>query len=229
MLPGTYYNMHTLGSLMYATGTMPKRVTASVIRVPGRAQEKNKLVDHDAAKVLCEMDNGAMFDVTGCAGYGPTSKWFRIYGEKGVLETKRYDETEVLFVAAEKEFFPDEPIPEIEVYHPTYEDLNMAPAEEIANYTEEHYRLGHGGIDLWMIRNFIHYIQGKYEPFFNVYRATALSAAAILSWRSVLNGGLEYDVPDFTKEEDKQKYENDFLTPFAKDGDENLISRKARS
>lgn len=229
MMPGTYYNMHTLGSLMYVTETMPKRVTASVVRVPGAAQQRNRLIDHDGAKVLCEMDNGAMFDVTGCAYYGPTSKWFRLIGEKGVIETKRYDETEVHFIAAEKEFFPDEPIPEIEVYNPKYEELDMAPKEEFDSYTEEQMRLGHGGIDFWMLRNFIRYIKGEFEPFFNVYRATALSAAAILSWRSVLNGGLEYDVPDFTKEEDKKKYENDFLSPFEPEGSENKISCKARA
>ena len=228
MMPGTYYNMHTLGSLMYVTETMPKRVTASVVRVPGAAQQRNRLIDHDGAKVLCEMDNGALFDVTGCAYYGPTSKWFRLIGEKGVIETKRYDETEVHFIAAEKEFFPDEPIPEIEVYTPKYEELDMAPKEEFDSYTEEQMRLGHGGIDFWMLRNFIRYIKGEFEPFFNVYRATALSAAAILSWRSVLNGGLEYDVPDFTKEEDKKKYENDFLSPFEPEGSENKISCKAR-
>ena len=105
----------------------------------------------------------------------------------------------------------------------------MAPKAEFDGYTEEQMRLGHGGIDFWMLRNFIRYIKGEFEPFFNVYRATALSAAAILAWRSVLNGGLAFDIPDFTTEEDKAKYENDFLSPFAEDGSENLISRKARS
>lgn len=229
MMPGTYYNMHTLGSLMYVTETLPKRVTASVVRVPGAAQQRNRLIDHDGAKVLCEMDNGAMFDVTGCAYYGPTSKWFRIIGEKGVLETKRYDETEVHFISSEKEFFPDEPIPEIEVYNPKYEELNMAPKEEFDSYTEEQMRLGHGGIDFWMLRNFIRYIKGEFEPFFNVYRATALSAAAILAWRSVLDEGREYDIPDFRLEEDKKKYENDFLSPFASEESGNLIARKARN
>ena len=229
MMPATYYNMHTLGSLMYVTETMPKRISASVVCVPGAAQRANRLIDHDGAKMLCEMDNGATFDVTGCVYYGPTSKWFRLIGEKGVLETKRYDETEVHFIAAENEYFPDEPIPEIEVYKPKYEELDMAPKAEFDGYTEEQMRLGHGGIDFWMLRNFIRYIKGEFEPFFNVYRATALSAAAILAWRSVLNGGLAFDIPDFTKEEDQAKYENDFLSPFAEEGSANLISRKARS
>ena len=228
MMPGTYYNMHTLGTLMYVTETVPKRVSAAVVRVPGAAQRRNRLIDHDGAKVLCEMDNGAMFDVTGCSYFGPTSKWFRIIGEKGVLETKRYDATEVHFIPAENEYFPDEPIPPYEVYKPKYEELDMAPKEEFDSYTEEQMRIGHGGVDFWMLRNFICYLKGEYEPFFNVYRATALSAAAILAWRSVLNGGIAYDIPDFTKEENRRQYENDFLSPFASEESGNLISRKAK-
>ena len=227
MMPGTYYNMHTLGTLMFITETMPKKVTATVVRVGDRALQRNKLIDHDGAKILCEMDNGAKFDVTGCAAYGPTSKWFRLIGEKGMMETKRYDETEVLFASSDVHFYPDEEIPEIEHFKPQYSELNMAPKEEFEGYTEEQMRLGHGGIDFWMLLNFIKYINGTYEPFFNVYRATALSAAAILGWRSVLDGSREYEIPDFTKEEDRKKYENDFLSPFAEEGSENFVPRKA--
>lgn len=228
LMPGTYYNMHTLGSLMYVTETMPKKITARVVRVGDRAQQKNRLIDHDGAKMLCEMDNGAVFDVTGCAYYGPTSKWFRLIGEKGMMETKRYDETEVLFASSDVHFYPDEEIPEIEHYKPKYDELNMAPQEEIDGFTEEQMKLGHGGIDFWMLLNFIKYVNGTYEPFFNVYRATALSAAAILAWRSVLNGSQEFAIPDFTNEEDRAKYENDFLSPFADEESGNLISRMAK-
>ncbi|MBE6779005.1 MAG: Gfo/Idh/MocA family oxidoreductase [Ruminococcaceae bacterium] len=227
MMPGTYYNMHTLGSLMYVTGLMPKQVTATVVRVGDRAKQKNMLTDHSGAKILCRMDNGATLDVTGCAGYGPTSKWFRLIGEKGVLETKRYDETQVLFANANDHFFPDEEIPEIEVYKPQYAELDMVSKEEYADFTEEQMKLGHGGIDFWMLLYFIKYIKGEYEPFFNVYRATALSAAAILSWRSVLDNSRTYTIPDFSNEEERKLYENDFLSPFATEESGNLIPRVA--
>ena len=41
-----------------------------------------------------------------------------------------------------------------------------------------------------------------------------VSAVGILAWRSVLNGGEVIEIPDFHKEEDRKKYENDRLTPF---------------
>ncbi|MBR6729350.1 MAG: hypothetical protein IKL80_04230, partial [Clostridia bacterium] len=149
-------------------------------------------------------------------------------GEKGVLETQRYDETKVLFANANDHFYPDEEIPEIEHYAPDYAELNMTTKEEYESFTEEQMKLGHGGIDFWLVLYFIKYINGEHEPFFNVYRATALSAAAILGWRSVLDSSREYEIPDFTKEEDRRQYENDFLSPFATEESGNLIPRKAR-
>ena len=49
-----------------------------------------------------------------------------------------------------------------------------------------------------------------------VYRSTALSATAILGWRSILNNCLECEIPDFTNEEDRKKYENDFVSPMSR-------------
>ena len=221
-LPATYYNMHTLGTLMYATNTMPKKVSARAINNPKRREKKNMLHDCGAFS-LCEMDNGAVFNITGCSNYGPTSKWFRLNGEFGTIETKRYDETVVYFASGKDHFYPDEPLPAIEEHKPCYADLNMVSEEEYRQYTAEQMKLGHGGIDFWLLLNFIKYLRGEYEPFFNVYRSCAISATAILGWRSILNGCREYEIPDFTNEQTRKTYENDFCTPFVRQDDPNYI------
>jgi hypothetical protein len=41
-----------------------------------------------------------------------------------------------------------------------------------------------------------------------------MASVAILAHRSILDGNRAFDVPDFRKEEDRIKYENDTLTPF---------------
>ena len=41
-----------------------------------------------------------------------------------------------------------------------------------------------------------------------------MSSVAILGHRSMLEGGAPYDIPDFRKEEERVKYENDRATPF---------------
>lgn len=226
-LPGPYYNMHTLGSLMYVFGAMPKRVTA-VVTGGAHAKFKNSLRDHDGAKVFCEMDNGASFETTGCCSYGPTSKWYRFICENGTIETQRYDEEKVWFVPSNLHFFPGGEVPEFEKYEPQYPDLRMVTKEEFESFTAEQQSIGHPGIDFWLTYHFIKYLRGEHEPFFNVYRSTALSAAAIMAWRSILDNSKMYEIPDFTKEEDRKKYENDYLSPFADVESENYITSYAR-
>ena len=41
-----------------------------------------------------------------------------------------------------------------------------------------------------------------------------MASVAILSHRSVMEGGKPYDIPDFHREEDLKKYENDTVSPF---------------
>ena len=72
---------------------------------------------------------------------------------------------------------------------------------------------GHGGGDFLMFWEFIRNIEKGEEPYWNVYRATALSAAAILGWRAALEGKT-YDIPDFRDEEQRRLYENDFVSPY---------------
>jgi hypothetical protein len=51
-----------------------------------------------------------------------------------------------------------------------------------------------------------------------------MSSVAILAQRSVLNGGMPFDIPDFRKSEDKEKYRNDYESPFyCSDGREPTI------
>jgi len=60
--------------------------------------------------------------------------------------------------------------------------------------------------------------EGKQPPHpFDIYSATVMSSVGILGFRSILDGGKPYDIPDFRKEEDRKLYENDYLTPFWSD------------
>jgi hypothetical protein len=41
-----------------------------------------------------------------------------------------------------------------------------------------------------------------------------MASVAILAHRSILEGNKPFDIPDFHREEDRAKFENDDLTPF---------------
>jgi hypothetical protein len=75
-------------------------------------------------------------------------------------------------------------------------------------------RSTHGGGDFLVVRDFFDCIRENKRPEFDVYFATNIASVAILAHRSILNGGVPYDIPDFRREEDRVKYENDYETPF---------------
>lgn len=71
-LPVCYYNMHSLGPLMYITNTLPKKVIGKAVSMPNPASGRLR----DAAKTftLTEMDDGAVFNTTGVVNVGTHSR-----------------------------------------------------------------------------------------------------------------------------------------------------------
>lgn len=211
-LPHCYYNMHDLGPLMYATNSMPKRVTGKAVISP----EADKLIkDSEKNFMLYEMDNGAVFNTAGWVNVGSMSKWYRLACENGTMESVRYDEPEETIIEAGKEG-ANKP----EEFHKrllTWSSCGALTEEEEAKYTERGLRSPnfHGGVDVVLVLNFLRYLRGETEPFYNVYRAVALSAAGIMGWYSALSDSKPFDIPDFTKKEDRDKVRNDYRMPFA--------------
>lgn len=200
-LPRTYYNMHDLGPLMSITGTMPKKVNARAIFSPENITDKFKNSGDVASVILTEMDNGAVFRTTACAAFIPTSKWFRIVCENGTMETGRTDINQVTYSYA------DWSKPDYKELTKTYDACPPYIIERIRN-------AGHGNADNLMMAYIVDCLKGKREPQFDVYKAVALSATGILAWRSVLENGKEFTIPDFKNKEERQAVANDYLTPF---------------
>lgn len=214
-IPRTYYNMHTLGALMEITGTVPVKVSGKAIYTPELCEKMGNPFRGDISSItVSEMDNGAVFTTTGHSHLGPTSKWFRLGGTLGNAETLRFDQTSVRV-----DYMPYA-IPEggeaSEVYKPKIAgESEVFTKKELQKYVPPQKATGHyGGCDLWVSTYFIKYLRKEVTPFFDVYRATALSAAGILAWRSILEGGREIDVPDFRDKRRRRKYEKDTLSPF---------------
>lgn len=210
-LPTCYYNMHTLGPLMYITGSEPVKVSCKATYMPEWCEARKCYSDSAAAQVMSEMDNGAVFNTTGCNNVFPTNKWYRLALEQGALETTKFDEAKDLIVAKGH-------CDTLTTTRYSWVSSGIVEADDYKEGTAE--TAGHGGIDFFVGYYFIKYLQGKHEPFFNVYRSVRLSANGILAWYSVLSDGKEYPVPDFTKKEDRDKVRGDYRMPFAKKYDD---------
>lgn len=204
-LPATYYITHSLGPVMHITGATPKKVSAFPMYAPLPDDVPTASYNADqAANITTLNDDGSVFRVTAWATYGAHHNSYRICGTKGQVENLRGMDGRVM-LRYNKWDMP-QGVEQDQLYMPSWNDKDEALIK----------KSGHGGGDFLTARMFVECLkEGKQPPHpFDVYSATVMSSVAILGHRSVLDGGNTYDIPDFRKEEDRKKYENDDLTPF---------------
>lgn len=192
-LPSTYYNMHSLGVLMAATGLSPRRVTAMEICTPDGAAScypgSNPTMGGIA---LYGMSSGAVFRSTGCCHMGPNGKWFRLTCANGTVETVRTDQDRVL------------------LRKNGTEAVEYVP-EHV--YTEEEKLGGHGGADTRMCRAMCRWLKGEGAPVMDIYQAVELSLAGIYGLYSILDGRA-YDIPDPRDKAAREVLRGDTRMPF---------------
>lgn len=202
-LPRSYYITHSLAPIMYATGSVPVRVTAMPVANEIPADCFTARYVNDAAAIITTLNNdGSVFKVTGCSGFGAHSNSYRICGTNGQIENIRGMGEKVMLRYNGWQI--PEGMQETNCYDPEHspEDAELAK------------NAGHGGGDFFVAREFLECIRTGKKPPFDVYFATTMASVAILAHRSILNGNQPYDIPDFRKEEDRVKYETDHSTPI---------------
>ena len=155
-----------------------------------------------SAIITCLNDDKSVFKVTGCSGYGAHGNSYRFCGTKGQMENVRGTDDKIMLRYNDWEI-PDG-LEENNFYKPEWNDKDEDLIKDA----------GHGGSDFIVARTFIDCIVNNKKSPFDVFFSTTMSSVAILAHRSILNGGIPYDIPDFNNEEDCKKYENDNLTPF---------------
>ena len=211
-VPRTYYCTHSLGPIMNATGATPKKVTAFAVYAPVTelAPEACHVGDKTAI-ITTQNDDGSVFRIVGCAAFGAHHNSYRVCGTKGQIENLRGMGNKVML--RYNSWDVPEGLERNNLYDPEWND-----SEEDMIRTS-----GHGGADYLTVRTFVNCIREGKQPEhpFHIHAAVAMSSVAILAHRSMLNGGIPYDIPDFHLEECRKQYENDRLTPFYKtDGSE---------
>ncbi len=209
-IPSTYYSSHSISPLMFMTGAKPIRVNA--LSVANEKLLKNTDRKNDPlAIMLCTMNDGSIFKITGWGNAGGYSSWYKLVGEKGTIEAPRayacgYFGNGCLTVSL-NENETDDSKRKISSYKPEW----PKGAEEAKNAS-------HGGADYFINQNFIDAIKsGKHPKYFDVYDGAAMSAVAILGWRSALSNGIPFDIPDFHDKAVRENFRNDYSTPFPND------------
>lgn len=203
-LPRSYYITHSLAPLMWSTGATPKRVSAMPVYAPIKEVATARRVGDRAAIITTLNDDESVFRVTGCAGFGAHHNAYRICGENGQVENLRGMGDKIMLR------YNDWAIPEGKeennLYDPQWNDSD----EELIKGA------GHGGGDYIVARMFLDCIRENRQPEhpYDIHSAVTMASVAILAHRSIMNGGIPYDIPDFRREEVRKEYENDRQTPF---------------
>lgn len=203
--PRSYYITHSLGPVMKATGATPKQV--SCLNAFSPIPESAPTANHNGDKVsiiTTQNDDGSIFRVVGCGAFGAHHNAYRICGTKGQIENLRGMGDKMMLRYNGWE------IPEGK------EEINFYDAKWNDKDEDLIVKAGHGGSDFLTARIFVEAVKANKQPEFpfDIYSATVMSSVAILGHRSMLDGGKPYEIPDFRKEEDRVKWENDRLTPY---------------
>lgn len=202
-MPRTYYLTHSLGPVMYITKTEVRYVCARAAHSDLLYEIKDFRRNYDgSAHLLCEMSNGMTARITGCTAMASDYGRYRVCGDISGVESGGY--------------IPGGKVRQFWFEHtkPEGRKKNTALYKPVSKDDKKAKNAGHGGGDYRVVQNIIDYLICGKEPFFDVYRAVNMSATAILGWRSCLNHGENFKVPDFRNKEEREAVRDDSLTPF---------------
>jgi len=201
-IPSTYYCTHSIAPVMYITDTWPVRASGFVI--PYDADDPTQTMHarrgDTASVIILQMDSGAIVKSLhgGLRGH---QNYTRIHGNKGLMENCRTMNTSMLRLHRAP-FDKDKGEPVERIYLPDFPE-----------YHSEAMRAGHGGGDFFTNFHFAEAIRTGTQPYLDVYRGVQMSIVGVLAWKSALEGGAPMDVPDFRKEEERKRHEEDDWSP----------------
>ena len=185
-----YYNTHSLGPVMNITGLRPTRIVSLPCKpgVPGFLDTECQQI----APSLINMSNGSiMRNFMGATSSDVHTA--RLWGTLGAAE----DTGQGLMLrlgggiskAASLKLAIDPEWPQ--------------GFGELAEQT------GHGGGDFWVLYYFAREIREGTAGPFSIYGAAACTSAGILGYRSGVDHGQPYDIPNFANKDDRDIWRND--------------------
>lgn len=191
----TFYCSHSLGPVMSITGTRPVRVVGMEGPI---SEEMRDLGLRGAAHgmEIIQMDNKATVkSLHGGLKRSPDSVWYSIYGTKGMMESDRFGER----------------FDRINVYR---ENDKETPFEKsyLPHFPVSHQGAdGHGGSDHFTLHSFLEKILNRPfgEQAIDVYMAVDMTITGLLAYRSICNGNLPMEVPDFRHKKNRDAYRQD--------------------
>jgi len=204
-IPAPYYSTHALSPLMYVTETRPISVNAQCIPYFQQDKENLHVRRTDLAYVIiCKMSNGSIVRLLG-NGLRGKGNWYRMHGTRGLMENMRWGDRNSLRIVHDEWDLNSGDIRD-KVYTP-----------EFPIHSQLAKKTGHAGSDFFVNYYFAQAIRTGEQPFFDIYRGLDMTLTGIIAYKSSLENGAPFEIPDFRSESVRAKYENDDWSPFPED------------
>ena len=180
----------------------------------GKCSDKSldgvKFAQGDIVSTIITCENGETITLTldtTLPGY--YSRQLEVKGTKGIAN----QEANMVLLDEEHEVLWN-PYETIQKFGGNAENLKDYLPTYWRDITEEQIRLGHGGMDYFLVGTFIDALLNNKPMPIDVYDAAAWYAITPLSEKSIKNGGRPYKIPDFTRGKYKTRKVDD---PFDND------------
>lgn len=194
-----FYCTHSIGPLLHITGLKPVKVTGFEFPYNDRIARMGSKSGWGGL-IIITLENGAVIkSIHGSAS--KNSVWFSVYGSLGTAESGRE--------CPENTGGNGKIYTNLDHYEAENVDrrISYVPTNKLQ---EKASSTGHGGSDFFTMWNFVSKILGDQDAdTIDVYEALSMSLPGLLAYRSVLNGGIPMDVPDFRDPSQREKYRND--------------------
>ena len=210
-----FYCTHSIGPMLTITGRRPVRVVGFETAPVEWMQKLGAY--HGTGIELITLDNGAVAkSIHGGLKREPGSTNYEIYGQKGMMESGRFDTSKCFNLYKEGENLC---VGEWEQYDPVNE-IERERAKEFPS---------HGGSDFYTTHFFIEKILGRPDGKWSidVYQALDMGICGILAYRSVLNGNQPIDVPNLRNKEEREAYRNDHACTTPEVAGDQLLPRSS--
>ena len=194
-----YYCTHSIGPLLHVTGLRPVRVTG----FEGPYNARMARMGAKAAPYGVEMvtlENGAVIKSLHGVGPARSSIWFSVYGSKGRMESAREDAMHGYITTLYTNCDSREGC---NWWCPGENDLSDGISAAAEGF-------GHGSADYYIMYHMVQKMRGnRNADTVDVYEAMDMFLPGLFAYRSVRNGGIPMEIPDFRDPAVREQYRND--------------------
>lgn len=194
----TFYCTHSLGPLIHITGLRPISVVGFELPIPERMTNLGCKGGLGSGGIeMVTLENGAIIKSFHACGLirEPSAVWYSMYGKKASIESDRWGQTM-----------------ERVNYYKEGEEKETSYAPEPVNVSELSKNMsGHGGGDFYTMYYFMQKILGAEEGknSIGIYEALDMFLPGLMAYKSIMNGNVSMEIPNFRNKQDREKWRND--------------------